>query len=259
MATVKVKLRPSLVEGKAGAIFYQITHNRKIQQITTKLRVQPADWDSDKGQPTSSAPNCSMIQNRVESDVALLKRVIACLEESGTDYSAADVVRRYQSPQSHISVLDYMRTQIEQLRAANRLGTAQNYDKTMHSFEAFLGAVKLPLATMTERVIAEYNAFLVQKGLVRNSVSFYMRVLRAVYNKAVRQKLIEQTDPYADVYTGIDRTRKCAVSETVIAQLYRLELSEGSPLALTRDLFIFSYCTRSMAFVDIAYLRKSNL
>ncbi len=259
MATIKVKLRPSSVEGKAGVIFYQITHNRKIQQITTKLRVQPADWDADKGLPAPSAPNSTMIQNHVESDVALLKRVIADLEESGTDYSVADVVRRYHSPQSHISVLDYMRTQIEQLRAANRLGTAQNYDKTMHSFEAFLGAVKLPLAAMTERVIAEYNAFLVQRGLVRNSVSFYMRVLRAVYNKAVRQKLIEQTDPFADVYTGIDRTRKRAVSESVIAQLYRLELSDGSPLALTRDLFIFSYCTRGMAFVDIAYLRKSNV
>lgn len=29
MATVKIKLRPSSVEGKAGVIFYQITHNRK--------------------------------------------------------------------------------------------------------------------------------------------------------------------------------------------------------------------------------------
>lgn len=62
-----------------------------------------------------------------------------------------------------------------------------------------------------------------------------------------------------DVYTGIDRTRKRTVSESVIAQLYRLELSDGSLLAFTRDLFIFSYCTRGIAFVDIAYLRKSNL
>ena len=261
MATVKVKLRLSSVEGKAGVIYYQITHNRRMQQITTKLRVQPADWDADRERPAPSAPNCPIILNRVESDVALLRRVIAGLEESGAEYSVGDVVSRYQSPQSHISVLDYMRTQIEQLRAANRLGTAQNYDKTMHSFETFLRAAKLPLplSAMTERVITAYNAYLVQRGLVRNSVSFYMRVLRAVYNKAVRQKLVEQTNPFAEVYTGIDRTRKRAVAESVIAQLYRLDLSEGSPLALTRDLFIFSYCTRGMAFVDIAYLRKSDL
>ncbi len=152
-----------------------------------------------------------------------------------------------------------MRTQVEQLRATNRLGTAKNYEKTMCSFGEFLGDVRLPLSALTEQVVTDYNAFLIQKGLVRNSVSFYMRVLRAIYNKAVRQKLIEQQHPFTEVYTGIDRTRKRAVSESIIAQLHRLELEAGTPLALCRDMFIFSYCTRGMAFVDIAYLKKSNL
>lgn len=259
MATVKVKLRPSSVEGKAGVIFYQIIHNRKTQQITTKLRVQPSDWDTDEEKLVVKAPNRSMIQNRIDSDVALLHRAIADLDSSGEDYSVEDVISCYKSPQSHILVLDYMRTQIEQLRATNRLGTAKNYEKTMNSFGEFLGDVRLPLSAMTEQVITEYNTFLVQRGLVRNSVSFYMRVLRAIYNKAVRQKLIEQQHPFVEVYTGIDRTRKRAVSESIIAQLHRLELELGSPLALCRDMFIFSYCTRGMAFVDIAYLKKSNL
>ena len=259
MATVKVKLRPSSVVGKAGVIYYQITHNRKTQQITTKLRVQPSDWDADEEQLVVTAPNRSMIQNRIGSDMALLRRVIADLDSSVMDYSVEDVISRYKSPQSHILVLDYMRTQVEQLRATNRLGTAKNYEKTMCSFGEFLGGVRLPLSALTEHVITDYNAFLVQRGLVRNSVSFYMRVLRAIYNKAVRQKLIEQQNPFTEVYTGIDRTRKRAVSESIIAQLHRLELEPGTPLALCRDMFIFSYCTRGMAFVDIAYLKKSNL
>lgn len=61
MATVKIKLRPSSVEGKAGVIFYQITHNRKTQHITTRLRVQPFDWNADKEKLEPSAPNRSMI------------------------------------------------------------------------------------------------------------------------------------------------------------------------------------------------------
>jgi len=259
MATIKVKLRPSTVEGKAGVIYYQITHNRKTQQITTKFRVHPSDWDSDEEILAPSAPNRSMIQNRIDSDIALLRRVISDLESSGMAYSVEDVIARYKSPQCHIIVLDYMQTQIEQLRAANRLGTAKNYEKTMTSFGAFLGDIRLPLSALTEQVITDYNAFLVQRGLVRNSVSFYMRVLRAVYNKAVRQKLIEQTNPFTEVYTGIDRTRKRAVAEAVVVKLNRLELDADSSLALCRDMFIFSYCTRGMAFVDIAYLRKSNL
>ena len=259
MATVKVKLRPSSVVGKVGVIYYQITCNRKTQRISTQFRVRPLDWDSDKEQLAPNAPNRSMIQNRIDSDVASLGRIIADLDSSGMDYSVEDVISRYKSPQSYILVLDYMRTQIEQLRATNRIGTAKNYEKTMCSFGEFLGDVRLPLSALTEQVITDYNAFLVQRGLVRNSVSFYMRVLRAIYNKAVRQKLIEQQHPFTEVYTGIDRTRKRAVPESIIAQLHRLELDEGSPLALCRDMFIFSYCTRGMAFVDIAYLKKTNL
>ena len=259
MATVKVKLRPSSVEGKAGVIYYQITHNRKTQQITTRLRVCPSDWDADEEKLVASALNRSMIQNRIDSDVALLRRVILDLDSCGVDYSVSDIINRYKSPQSHILVLDYMRSQVEQLRATNRLGTAKNYEKTMSSFGDFLGDVRLPLSALTEQVVTDYNAFLVQRDLVRNSVSFYMRVLRAIYNKAVRQKLIEQQHPFTEVYTGIDRTRKRAVSESIIAQLHRLELEPGTPLALCRDMFVFSYCTRGMAFVDIAYLKKANL
>ena len=259
MATVKVKLRPSSVNGKAGVIYYQITHNRRTQHITTKLRVLPTEWDADECEMVTSAPSRSMIQNRINSDVVLLRRIITDLDGSGMDYSVEDIINRYKSPQSHILVLDYMRTQIEQLRATNRLGTAKNYEKTMCSFGDFLRDVRLPLSALTEQVITDYNSFLIQRGLVRNSVSFYMRVLRAIYNKAVRQKLIEQQHPFTEVYTGIDRTRKRAVSESIIVQLHRLELETGTPLALCRDIFIFSYCTRGMAFVDIAYLRKSNL
>ena len=259
MATVKVKLRPSSVNGKAGVIYYQITHNRRTQHITTKLRVHPIEWDADECEMVTSAPSRSMIQNRINSDVVLLRRIIIDLDGSGMDYSVEDIINRYKSPQSHILVLDYMRTQIEQLRATNRLGTAKNYEKTMCSFGEFLGDVRLPLSALTEQVITDYNSFLIQRGLVRNSVSFYMRVLRAIYNKAVRQKLIEQQHPFTEVYTGIDRTRKRAVSESIIVQLHRLELETGTPLALCRDIFIFSYCTRGMAFVDIAYLKKTNL
>ena len=50
------------------------------------------------------------------------------------NYSVNDIISRYKSPQNHILVLDYMRMQIEQLRTANRLGTAKNYEKTMCSF-----------------------------------------------------------------------------------------------------------------------------
>ena len=259
MATIKVKLRPSSVTGRAGTIFYQVTHRRATQQITTNIRLQSNEWDALRELVAVSVADRSIVQNRIDSDIALLKRIVKDLDNSGVTYSVGDIVKRFKSPECHVLVLDFMQNQIRLLRNANRLGTALNYEKTMKNFAEFLGGVNLPFSAMTEQLIADYNAFLVQRGMVRNSISFYMRIMRAVYNKAVRQRLVEQSHPFTDVYTGIDRTRKRAVSESVISQLYKLKLAEGTPLALARDIFIFSYCTRGMAFVDIAYLKKENI
>ena len=48
MATVKVKLRPSTVPGKAGTIYYQLTHLRQVKQITTKIHLHPHTYFSVK-------------------------------------------------------------------------------------------------------------------------------------------------------------------------------------------------------------------
>ena len=241
MATIKVKLRPSSVTGRAGTIFYQVTHRRATQQITTNIRLQSNEWDAMRESVAVSVADRSIIQNRIDSDTALLKRIVKDLENSGVNYSVGDIIKRYKAPECHVLVLDFMQNQIRLLRNANRIGTALNYEKTMKNFAEFLGGVNLPFSAMTEQLIADYNAFLVQRGMVRNSISFYMRIMRAVYNKAVRQKLVEQSHPFTEVYTGIDRTRKRAVSESIISQLYKLKLAEGTPLALARDIFIFSY------------------
>lgn len=259
MATVKVKLHPSRDGGEKGVICYHITHNRKTRCIKTELCVYTHEWDDVKRGVVSSVYSRMVIRNRIKSDLSRISGIISDLDKSFLEYSVMDVVHRFKSSCSGLSIIEYMCTLIDQMHSANRHGTAANYEKVLSSLREFFGGQQLSLYELTEHVIANYNIFLIQRGLVRNSVSFYMRVLRAVYNKAVRQRLVEQRYPFMDVYTGVDVTRKRAVPESVIAQLYRLELPDRSPLALTRDMFIFSYCARGMAFVDMAYLTRDNI
>ena len=154
---------------------------------------------------------------------------------------------------------EFVSEQVKQLREENRFGTANNYEKTMASLMRFVGNKKLTFSSFNEKLITDYNTYLIKRGLTRNTISFYMRNLRAIYNKAVKQKIVVKKELFGDVYTGIDKTRKRAVDENVISRLYKLKLKEGSALALTRDIFIFSYCMRGMSFVDVAYLKKSDI
>jgi len=153
----------------------------------------------------------------------------------------------------------FIEEQIKQLREEHRFGTANNYEKTKRSLESFLRNKKLTFTNFNEQLITDYNTYLISKGLMRNSISFYMRNLRAIYNKAVKQKIVRKKDLFSEVYTGIDKTRKRAVDEELISKLYNLKLDNNDSLAFTRDIFIFSYCMRGMSFVDIAYLKKTDI
>ena len=257
MATIKIKLRASSVAGKEGTIYYQITHHRIVRQISTNIHILPEDWDR-KQQCFSQSEVNAALQSRIQGDMTLLRRIIKELNASGVPYTAEDIVRRFRKPDHNVMMLAFMQEQIDLLRQCNRLGTAQNYTNAMHRFARFLGG-DIPVAAVTEELIERFNADLSQHGMVRNTVSFYMRILRSVYNKAVHNGLAEQTAPFKNVYTGIDRTRKRAVSESVIARFIGLDIPQPSQLALTRDLFLFSFYTRGMSFVDMAYLRRGHI
>ena len=86
-----------------------------------------------------------------------------------------------------------------------------------------------------------------------------MRIMRAVYNKAVRERLAEQKHPFQNVYTGIDRTCKRAVNGKVISELLHLNLTRSRSLEMARDLFLFSFYTCGMGFADMILLKHEQL
>ena len=257
--SVKVKFRTSRVPGKAGSIYYQVTHDRQVRRIATRIRILPAWWDAAAGHILPLPGEASVIRLRIDGDVALLLRIVRDLTLERRPYTADEIVARFRTPHRDVSVLAFLRGQIARLTSEGRLGTARNYTRTLRSFSGFLGGGELPFAAFTERLVEEYNAYLLRRGVVRNTVSFYMRVLRSVYNKAVRRRLAEPASPFGGVYTGVDRTRKRAIDERLIARLKSLDLPVSGALPLARDLFVFSYCMRGMAFVDMAFLRKKDM
>ena len=262
MATVKVKLRNSTVKGKAGVIYYQLCHRQESKQITTKLHLLPHQWNAEEELPLLVMGNKLLLEKsrqQIENDVWLLKRIIRELDNRRGDYTLSDVITMYHSSATRVTVLSFIEKQIVHLKASRKLGTARNYQRTLNSFSALLNGGDISFALLNEGLVMEYNDWLQRRKVMNNSISFYMRTLRAVYNKAVKQHLVEQSFPFRDVYTGVDRTRKRAVSEEVVVQLQKMDLRFSHPLTLARDLFIFSYCTRGMAFVDMAFLCKQDI
>lgn len=153
----------------------------------------------------------------------------------------------------------FMKEQGELLRKNGQFKTADSYSCTFNSFFNFRKGKDLKVEEVTPDQIKSYQCWLKQRGVVPNTSSFYMRVLRAVYNKAIKKKLLVQQYPFEDVYTGIDKTQKRALNIETLRLLKELDLSAKKPLEYTRDLFMFSFYTRGMAFIDMAYLCKEDI
>lgn len=151
----------------------------------------------------------------------------------------------------------FMQNKIKELEEKGKINTAKKYAATLRQITIFRNSVDIPLEKLTTKELKLFEDFLMGKGIVMNTVSFYMRVLRAVYNKAIVEELIPPAKPFAVVYTGVAKTKKRAIDEKVIHRLQMLYLKPN--LAFARDMFLFSFYTRGMSFVDMANLKKGNI
>lgn len=259
MATIKVKLKKSSSNNRIGFIYYQVIHNRKAKQIASNLPISKTYWDNGKEQIISTDSYSLLIKNIIESDLTMFGMVESKLSLSGNKYTIPDIIEQFEIIRHRPTLKEFIHAEVSSLIQYGKYGTARNYIKTLNSINTYLQGIDIHLYSITENLIDGYNAYLHHRGIMRNSVSFYMRILRAIYNKAARQHLVEHSNPFAKVYTGIDSTRKRAVDEKIIMNLSNLDLSKMESLSLARDLFLFSYCTRGMSFVDMAYLKWSNV
>lgn len=263
MVKFRIKLRASTVTGRPGTVFYQIAHRKEVKQITTGLRLLPEEWDARSGRipPEAAArsPRLAAVQRLIDCDTLLLTRIISQAAQQSGDCRAQTIARRFAASRSTVSVPTYTIGLIARLKAVGRQGTAKNLSATLSSLSEYLGGQDITFAELDRSMLADYEQWLKAKGLKRNSSSFYMRNLRSVYHKAAAPGYTCTPDPFKNVYTGIDHTAKRAVNEQVVARLKALKLEAAPELQLARDLFIFSYCTRGMAFVDMALLKRSNI
>ena len=265
VTSFKVKFRASTVEGKEGSVYYQVIHNRTVRQISTAYRLFTSEWDSEAGKVIThqgTEERISVLKSVAEGircDMQRLRQVTDTLAASPSGYTADEVVAAFHARRTDASLQNFMQQCIAKLIRMGRTGTANGYKSTLNSFMRFRKGQDIMLNAIDSDVIQLYEAHLRLTNVARNSSSFYMRILRTVYNMAIEQQLTPQRTPFAHVYTGIDKTVKRALSISQIRQLKNADLTDNPAQALARDMFMFSFYTRGMALADMANLTTANL
>ena len=279
MTKICAKLKGCAAGGDGSVLYYQVTHGRQVRSIRTSYQLLPSEWDA-KSQaiviPSGDAGRAVQLHDiswRMNSDVARLYRVLAGLCQGGTDFSADDVVSKYDQQTEEGSLRNLMEGIIREKTAlgGGAVRTAEAYASTLKSFMRFTGDKDVPIDAFCPELLKRYEDWLLSegrvngkdkdkdKGVSRATSSFYMKHLRAVFNVAVSRNLVAQTHPFRAVFNGNVKTSKLAYDREVIREVADADLSDDPRLAFARCIFLLSICTQGMSFVDMAYLTLKNL
>ena len=264
MASIKVKFRPSTVADHEGTIYYQIIHERKVRQLLSDYKVFPSEWDESRSMVTTTQKSerksfILSIRERIRWDVERLTKIDRKLDANGLSYTADDVIDEFNRYAHEYSLFNFMEGIIAKLKQNGKVRTSETYKSTLNSFKKFREDEDIMLDCLTSEIMEAYEAWHHKRGVAPNTISFYTRILRAVYNRAVEDDIIENRNPFRKVYTGVDKTVKRALPLSVIKKIKALDLSLNTSLDYARDMFLMSFYLRGMSFIDMAFLKKTDL
>ncbi len=264
MASIKVKFRPSTVADHEGTIYYQILHERKPRQLLSEYHVFQSEWDESRAMVVTTQNRerkafILSIRERIRWDVERLTKIIRKLDGNGLQYTADDVIDEFNRYAQEYSLFNFMESIIIKLKQNGKVRTSETYTSALNSFKKFRKDEDIMLDCLNSEVMEAYEAWHQSRGVAPNTISFYTRILRAVYNRAVEEDIVENKNPFRHVYTGVDKTIKRALPLPVIKKIKALDLSLTPALDYARDMFMMSFMLRGMSFIDMAFLRKTDL
>ena len=162
-----------------------------------------------------------------------------------------------------LKVVAFMKQVAKGLQMEGNFGTAHVYRSSLNAIIAYRGKGDFTFHEVTPEWLKGFEIHLRGRGCSWNTVSTYLRTFRAVYNRAVDCRgAVYVPHLFRSVYTGTRADRKRALDTEDMQKVFtKLPQSSvvTSDMRRTQELFVLMFLLRGLPFVDLAYLRKSDL
>lgn len=276
MITIRFRLRHSLRADGLGSLYLRITANRQSRYIRLGVRLYPHEWNIINQQlvfPEHDAPRYALLtryQKLLDDSLSRVTDLIQNADNSNYPLTAEGLADAFRLREGHCLLYNFTHGQAQKLLQTGKVRTARAYETAVRRLLNWYGNNNLSFNQLDENLIKNFEEALRLENLAPNSISFYMRNLRSIYNKAVKSGLTAMDcNPFAEVFTGICKTRKRALRPEELRKFNSLagvlsaetnkELKNNAGLYLCWRLFMVSFHARGMSFVDMAYLRKTDI
>lgn len=267
MASIKIVLdtkRPN--QNQEYKIIFRVIHQRKSYYISTGLSIHPNDWNEALSCCLASAKNSTIINNTLSIKRYKLQEVIA--EQEANNEFLIDLIRQSLVEGNKDNVRknntvyfnEFSKSLITSLIEINKVGNAQVYSVATNRLMAYANKENLSFKEIDYTFLEGFKALLISDEVKINTISNYLRTIRAIFNKAIKSKLIDRAlYPFEDIQIKSERTPKRALSKEDILKLYNADLPLNSKEWHAKNYFFLSFALIGASFTDIAYLTTKNI
>lgn len=144
---------------------------------------------------------------------------------------------------------------VQSLTGLRAKSTINNYQTALRVFGRYAGT-EVVISAVDAHLLEGFQQWLMERHVSPNTISYYMRSIRSLLYQM--QPSCRHQDLFDNIYTGKMRTDKRSIAIDEIARLRHILLPPSSPLAFSRDIFLFSFYALGMPFVDVAFLQKQQ-
>lgn len=249
-------------------LVFQVIHSRRKKLLYTGFRLKEEVFNEaeekivDGTDATLTATDITKMNRELRKMKNMIHTRIRQLERTTEPFTVEDVLAQFTraNVRQQFYILRYIDTQIERKKKLKKEGTAAAYKSTRSSLAKFLDGSDIRMPEIDLRFIRRYEDFLYNNGVAENTVSYYLRNLRTLYNQAVVDGYHPHGEyPFVKAQTRPAKTVKRALSREDLQALANLKLEDAPELKFARDLYLFSFYAQGMAFVDIVLLKKSDI
>ena len=260
MANIKtlLDLRRAKSDGTFNIIF-RITDYKKVFTINSGVSLQHNYWDEKKGQVGKAHPNSKLLNIKLSKHYFKIEQAVLSLD----DEFSIEKLKAMLSGKPQVEAPDTFKVFADkiilQMIEANRVGNALVYQTAVNRLITFCGK-DVTFLEVNYKLLDQFSHHLITSGLKINSVSNYFRSIRAIYNKAIKLKVVERSFyPFYDISIKSEKTAKRAILKEDISKLKQVSLEKHSTSWRSLNYFLLSFYLRGISFTDLAYLTKNNI
>ena len=247
-------------------IIFRLIHLGKSTSIATGYSVEKCYWDSNKQEVRSSYPDTisvSRLNNVLLKEKARANDILNKLADQRKlrHLSLKELRNKITTKAVYDSFFDFGYQVVEELKAADRIGSAKSYYCTLGILKKFNKGANLKFNEVNLDFLERFHKFHMSKeGNSLNGLANYMRNIRALFNRGIKAGIIEQEAyPFIHYQIKTEPTAKRALDISAIRKIVNLKLKKSDPLYNYRNYFLISYMLYGMPFVDLAFLKLKDI